>query len=131
MSKEVHVNISEAQVKRDAKGGYEKGRSRKVKMIEWTYEMQVQELPGVPAVRVETLEELAAEINRARKKFPRNTLLYTALGEEFGELGKALLQEGNGPSARREALQVACVALRILEEGDPVYDNLDSEARQP
>lgn len=65
----------------------------------------------------ETLEALALEIERARDKFPSNRHLFLALVEEVGELSKDLL-EGN-PGWREEALQVACVALRLYEEGDP------------
>jgi hypothetical protein len=65
----------------------------------------------------ETIEALTCEIERARDKFPSNAHLFLALVEEVGELSKDLL-EGN-PGWREEALQVACVALRLYEEGDP------------
>jgi hypothetical protein len=66
-----------------------------------------------------TLESLAAiskEVARAREKHPGNAHLLAALVEEVGELAKDLL-EGN-PGWRAEAIQVATVAVRILEEGD-------------
>ncbi len=65
----------------------------------------------------ETIEALTLEIERARGKFPSNRHLFLALVEEVGELSKDLL-EGN-VGWREEALQVACVALRLYEEGDP------------
>ena len=40
-----------------------------------------------------------------------------ALTEEVGELAKALLDESR-ERIRAEAIQVACVAIRIIEEGD-------------
>ena len=70
------------------------------------------------------------EVEQARHKFPRPDLLLTALVEEVGELAQALLQHGSGELVEREAIQVAAVAIRILEEGDPIYHDLDAEARQ-
>lgn len=61
---------------------------------------------------------LANEIERARKKFPGTGHLFTALVEEVGELAKALLEEGNSAQSIEEAIQVACVAWRIVEEDD-------------
>jgi hypothetical protein len=55
---------------------------------------------------------------RARKKFPETEKLTVALGEEFGELCKALLQGAPTECVHAEAYQVAAVALRIIEEGD-------------
>ena len=82
-------------------------------------------------MKEESRRLVAEEMIRARRKFPRPELLMTALTEEVGELAQALLQYGNGPQSREEAVQVASTAIRILEEGDPVYDNLDEESRQP
>jgi len=72
--------------------------------------------------RVKLLEAqywLEQEIYQAREKFPQNEHMMAALAEEFGELGEALLkQKGDW---RHEAIQVACVALRIATEGDADY----------
>jgi hypothetical protein len=65
-----------------------------------------------------TLYELAAEIARAREKFPDNKHLLAALMEEVGELAKELLEKGPAARVRAEAIQVACVAIRIATEGD-------------
>lgn len=75
-------------------------------------------------INYETLEELKLEVIRARTKFPDNALLLAALMEEVGELAKAYLQRQGNVSVQREALQVACVALRIYEEGDSTFDNI-------
>jgi hypothetical protein len=64
-----------------------------------------------------TAEALAQEIARCRKKFPGNRFLLAALVEEVGELAEALFA-GSDEEIRKEALQVACVALRIYEEDD-------------
>ena len=61
---------------------------------------------------------VAQEIDRARAKFPTNRLLFHALVEEVGELAQALLERGNTDASQREAMQVACVAIRIMAEGD-------------
>ena len=66
----------------------------------------------------ETLDALRAELDRARAKFPTNAHLYAALGEEVGELARELLENGTRERIREEAIQVACVAIRIADEGD-------------
>lgn len=69
-------------------------------------------------VKSATIQELVFEVNAARAKFPGNDHLTVALGEEYGELCQAQLQRKSREEIRKEALQVACVAIRIYEEGD-------------
>lgn len=69
-----------------------------------------------------TAVELQAEITRARKKFPSTHKLLAALFEEGGELAKAMLQRRPLSDVQKEAIQVACVAIRIYEEGDADFD---------
>ena len=72
------------------------------------------------------VQPLMEELIRARTKFPANRYLMTALAEEIGEMADAWLQEPTSPHARHEALQVACVAMRIAMEGaDPVGESPD------
>lgn len=69
-----------------------------------------------------TLQALEAEVIRARAKFPDSDYMLAALMEEVGELARAMLEHGYGSAqAREEALHVACVAIRILEEGDRTF----------
>jgi hypothetical protein len=68
-----------------------------------------------------TMLALSAEMQRARRKFPGNRLLLAALTEEVGELAKELLENRPRLRVREEAIQVACVALRIYEEGDATF----------
>lgn len=79
---------------------------------------------GYPqSVHVETLGDLTEEVVRAREKFPRGNDLGLALLEEVQELFEEL-DASNGkvtPRTREEAIQVACVALRLAEEGDPTW----------
>lgn len=78
-------------------------------------------------LRIETLIALDSEMARARGKHPGPHLLMVALTEEVGEVAKAMLDTlAIDPSRRTtsaeikaEAIQVAVVALRIFEEGDP------------
>ena len=86
--------------------------------------------PVLPAsLLIGTVVRLEAEVRRARGKFPGNRFLLAALTEEVGELARALLQRQGEAQVQREALQVACVALRILEEGDASFaDVTDAEA---
>jgi NTP pyrophosphatase (non-canonical NTP hydrolase) len=70
------------------------------------------------------LEEIAAEVERASVKFPTWPTdplhALAVLGEEFGELTKAMLQHTYEPhkgvtkqDIREEALQTAAMALRL------------------
>lgn len=63
------------------------------------------------------IRDLRLELKRARKKSPSSDAVMTALTEEVGELAKAHMEE---PWERvyKEAVQVACVAIRIAIEGD-------------
>lgn len=69
-----------------------------------------------------TLTVLCREICEARGKFPDNEKLLAALMEEVGELAQSMLQRRGRGQVKIEALQVACVALRIYEEGDSDFD---------
>lgn len=66
---------------------------------------------------LKSLLPLGDELIYARKKFPDNQYLMTALAEEVGELAEAFTLEPNSAAMRKEALQVACVAMRIATEG--------------
>ncbi|MBI1234910.1 MAG: hypothetical protein GC208_10455 [Alphaproteobacteria bacterium] len=61
--------------------------------------------------------EVADEVLRARAKFPRNAHLMVALQEEVGEAAKELL-EGRPELLRKELVQVMCLCVRLIEEGD-------------
>lgn len=68
---------------------------------------------------------VAAELLRARAKFPGTKNVTVALAEELGELSKALLDhsygEGENDAVYKEAVQVAAMAQRVAEEGDPGF----------
>jgi hypothetical protein len=70
----------------------------------------------------ESLEAVKNEVARAREKHPSNEHLLAALAEEVGELNKAFIEK-DFEHAKLEAIQTACVALRILEEGDKDYES--------
>lgn len=78
----------------------------------------------------EAFVALRIELARGRAKFPTNEQLLAGLTEEVGELAKSLLQEGNSKHTYKEAIQVACVALRIAVEGAPEFDNLPAQIRK-
>ena len=67
---------------------------------------------------------LRAELVSARAKFPGNRHNLAALTEEVGELNQAMIEYHRGnPDVSaddifKEAIQVACVALRVATEGD-------------
>jgi len=86
--------------------------------------------PYRPALRT-TLDAVAAEVIKGRLKFPGGKALLPALMEEVGELAKALLQKRPKDEWQMEAIQVACVAIRIVEEGCPEFDELTDEEVKP
>lgn len=69
--------------------------------------------------------DVLAEMQRARSKFPDPDLLLSAFSEESGEVVKAVLDHyaGKGPlqDVRKELIQAAAMAGRLLEEGDPIH----------
>lgn len=77
-----------------------------------------------------TLIDINTELERARAKFPRNRHLLTALMEEVGKLAKALLQDQGAARVRAEAVQIACLAIRIIEEGDETFRDLTEEEKK-
>lgn len=68
------------------------------------------------------LNEVRREIYLACTKFPDPQCSVAALGEEFGELCKAMLDEDT-VLVRKEAIQVACMAFRVAVQGDPTLAN--------
>lgn len=92
---------------------------------------------GLPSARF--LLDIDAELLRARAKFPRNRFQVTALMEEVGELGNALLEhaygKGSVENVRKEAVQVAAMACRVAEEGSEEFgeycEYLELQKRKP
>jgi len=64
------------------------------------------------------VDDVLAELRRARKKFPNSTASMTALTEEVGELARAMLGESQ-QRIYQEAVQVAGMAARVALDGDP------------
>lgn len=71
-----------------------------------------------------TMSAIQASVLHARAKFPGNQHLLAALMEEVGELAQAMLQDQPQFKIEKEALQVAAVAVRIVEEGDSTFDDV-------
>ena len=63
------------------------------------------------------LSEVRAELTRARSKFPGDRIMTLAFSEEAGELVKAVLDEP-AAAVRKEAVQVATMAARVVLDGD-------------
>ena len=83
-------------------------------------------LDGLVNERTEAfLEDVGAEIERARIKFPNSRLVLAALTEEVGELAQAMLKVAAGKwkpeRIWEEAVQVAAMAARCATEGDPSF----------
>ena len=65
----------------------------------------------------ELMGEIAAELGRARAKFPGDNVTMLALIEEVGELAKATFEESRA-AVRKEAVQVCVMAIRVVLDGD-------------
>lgn len=63
------------------------------------------------------INDITIELQRALNLFPENIFIFPALIEEVGELAKALMEE-SPERIRAEAIQVAVMAIRIIQEGD-------------
>jgi len=68
----------------------------------------------------EFIQAVVKELERARGKFPSSIHSFTALVEEVGELGKALISEGEA-QIHDEAVQTAVMAIRCGVEGDKSF----------
>lgn len=66
-------------------------------------------------------DEILAELVRARTKFPGKNVTFAALVEEVGELATATFEETRG-RVRKEAVQVAVMAMRMVLDGDHTFD---------
>lgn len=76
-----------------------------------------QTLPDYDAAIADILSYVHDEVLSARQKFPLNENLTIALMEEAGELAKATLCE-SPESVKKEAIQVAAMAVRVWLDGD-------------
>jgi hypothetical protein len=68
-----------------------------------------------PRVLSEVIERLSDEIDHAREKHPGGDR-FVALTCEFLELTRAIQDGESKENIRTEALQVACTAIRFIEE---------------
>lgn len=66
-------------------------------------------------------DEIVLELIRARRKFPGKNVTFAALVEEVGELATATFEE-SAERVRREAVQVAVMAMRMVLDGDHTYE---------
>lgn len=71
------------------------------------------------------MTDIENELSKARFKFPKCADTLPALMEEVGELAQAMIQQKHEPNKNicheniyKEAVQVACMAIRIATEGD-------------
>ena len=63
------------------------------------------------------IRDIRNELLRARAKFPGDNVTMLALMEEVGELAKATFEE-SAANVRKEAVQVAVMAIRVVLDGD-------------
>lgn len=78
----------------------------------------------------ETIALISEELKRGRAKFPGRRFLLAALTEEVGEVARAYLQRQPRSKVVAEAVQVAGLAIRIIEEGDSTFDDItDAESK--
>lgn len=82
------------------------------------------------------LNDVANELQKAREKYPDPRHLMTALTEHAGKLARAFLDKPMA-DVYREAVEVACIAIRLATESDPTHDafraerSLDTDIHDP
>ena len=77
--------------------------------------------PSVSVAEDALCSEILAELTRARAKFPGKNVTFAALVEEVGELATATFEE-SADRVRKEAVQVAVMAMRMILDGDHCYE---------
>lgn len=77
---------------------------------------------AAPGEEYRLADEIRAELMRARAKFPGKNVTFAALVEEVGELATATFEESRA-AVRKEAVQVAVMAMRMVLDGDCTFDN--------
>lgn len=65
----------------------------------------------------ELINDILSELARARTKFPGDNVTTLAMVEEAGELATAVFEEPRS-AVRKEAIQVAVMAMRVILDGD-------------
>ncbi len=86
-----------------------------------TADYHVANQPRLSGVDAVLFRMIAEELDRARETFPNAIHSTVALMEEVGELAKALLDEP-WENVRKEAVQVAVMAIRVAVDGDSSLD---------
>lgn len=70
---------------------------------------------------IQLMHEIFDELEKARQKFPGDRVTFAALVEEVGELATALIEEPR-KNAKKEAIQVAVMAMRMVLDGDREFN---------
>lgn len=82
---------------------------------------QAPEHGSSPSAERQLAEDILVELVRARTKFPGKNVTFAALVEEVGELATATFEE-SAERVRKEAVQVAVMAMRMVLDGDHTYE---------
>jgi hypothetical protein len=75
---------------------------------------------GAPEIRLAL--EILDELIRARQKFRGDNVTTLALVEKVGKLAQATFEKSRA-EVRKEAIQVACMAMRVVLDGDATLDD--------
>lgn len=81
-----------------------------------------QPIEQTASVERQLADDILAELVRARTKFPGKNVTFAALVEEVGELATATFEESRD-RVRKEAVQVAVMAMRMVLDGDHTFDD--------
>lgn len=77
---------------------------------------------GITADIRDLIFEIVAELARARAKFPGENVTMAALVDEVIDLTKATFEQSRA-AVRKEATQVAVMAMRVVLDGDQSLDS--------
>ncbi|AKU43057.1 hypothetical protein RCTITAN_40 [Rhodobacter phage RcTitan] len=82
---------------------------------------QMFEIEGSKPKLDHILDEIRKQVGFARSKFPGDNVTFAALVEEVGELATATFSQSRA-DVRKEAVQVATMAIRLVLDGDCTFD---------
>lgn len=113
----------DAYARKDRNDSRRKAELAKVMQGDWQDKTDAEmfAIEGAKPKLDHILDEIRKEVGFARSKFPGDNVTFAALVEEVGELATATFSQSRA-DVRKEAVQVATMAIRLVLDGDCTFD---------